>query len=156
MFRLKAIAYAKSRKVVFDDCSDHEQFTRTVAVISKEITKWIKRLRKNTGSPLRYLIVVEKHKSGDPHFHLLIHEVDEDQPVLHRHLNQLWTYGFDHFKLVEGDKAANYVCKYLSKSLLARVRASKRYGAYNDLIIIETGGKRDAMTLKQLTRNSVF
>lgn len=110
--------------------SDDEMFTFRCKAISPEITKYFKRLRKNTNAKLRYCLVSEKHKSGDPHFHALIHEVDAGLPVTYRELTQNWGLGFSTFKLVEDKRAAFYVSKYLSKSLLSRVRASQGYGKF--------------------------
>ena len=46
-----------------------------------EITKYFKRIRKNSDAPLRYILVQEQHKSGLPHFHALIHERDAARPI---------------------------------------------------------------------------
>src|SRR3546814_14343122 len=35
------------------------------------VTDWLKRVRSVTGVPLRYLLVVEPHDDGFPHFHIL-------------------------------------------------------------------------------------
>lgn len=43
-------------------------------------------------------------------------------------LRRNWTLGFTKFQLAETERAASYLCKYLSKSMMARVRASYRYG----------------------------
>lgn len=111
----------------FDALSAHEQFGLRCTAIGEEITKWLKRIRFNSGAELRYVIVAERHVSGDPHFHLLVHE--RAQPVKKRQLQEGWKLGFSAFKLCEGDRAAFYVTKYLTKSSAARVRASLRYGA---------------------------
>jgi len=94
----------------------------------KAAQKYMKRLRKELGvKTLRYLLVVENHKSGLPHIHCLIHETAG--PITKRTLQRQWTDGFTQFKLVhnEGLKVGRYVSKYLSKSN-ARVRASRLYG----------------------------
>lgn len=103
---------------------------------SKEVTKFLKRVRKNTGAPLRYLIVCEEHKqklAGLPHYHLLVHQSDPLKPVTYRDLAGQWKWGFSNFKLVDdgeltNQQAAGYVTKYLVKSMSARVRASIDYG----------------------------
>jgi hypothetical protein len=80
---------------------------------------------------MRFLLVAEAHKTGLPHYHALIHEVDPERPVRSRILRQQWTLGFSQCKLVaQGDetKSASYVAKYLAKSAAARVRASQGYG----------------------------
>ena len=91
-----------------------------------EITLALKRLRKATKLHPRYLLVWEAHQSGLPHAHMLIHETDGE--VKHRQLKEMFTAGFTHFKLALDERAATYLVKYLSKSMLARVRASIDYG----------------------------
>jgi hypothetical protein len=104
-----------------------ERFRYLARPLLQEATRWLKRVRRSTGVPLRYLLVTESHKSGDPHLHVLMHEPED--PVTKRMLASKWRVGFSQFKLVESDeRAAVYVCKYLAKSALTRVRASRRYG----------------------------
>ncbi len=105
--------------------SHAETFRLAADELGKEVTRWLKRLRKS--GPLRYLLVFEAHKDGFPHVHLLIHE----QEYMHRKaaLEAQWRIGFSHWRLVEREpSAAIYVCKYLAKDALARVRASQSYG----------------------------
>lgn len=112
----------------FDKLDSVERFALHHAEISKEITLWLKRLRKQKDVRFRYVIVVEAHKSGLPHYHCLLHEVTTT-PLRHAVLSNSWPHGFVHFKLVDDtDKTVSYVCKYLAKSALARVRASVSYG----------------------------
>lgn len=104
-----------------------EQFKETVKQINPELTKFLKRARKNSGAVLRYLLVTEAHKSGLPHFHLLLHEHEHTATKVV--LEAAWKLGFSKFKLVDQDKRASvYVCKYLAKSAITRVRASGKYG----------------------------
>lgn len=105
--------------------SPAEEFNARWGQLGSEVTKWLKRVRAK-GCAFVYLTVVEAHKSGLPHVHLLIHE---RSAVTHRALTEAWHLGFSHAKLVEGPKAALYVTKYLMKSAMARVRASQRYGS---------------------------
>lgn len=113
--------------VVWETLSSEERFTRHHQVIGEELTRWLKRIRKESGAKLRYCLVVEAHKTGLPHYHLLIHEVTA-VTVKHRTLSEQWKLGFSKFNLVTDKRAAGYVCKYLSKNAGARVRASSRYG----------------------------
>lgn len=108
------------------DFSEDKVFEETVGFISPEITRFLKRVRKV--APFRYLLVTEKHKSGLPHFHMLLHEYAG--AISKRVLEDKWRYGYSHWRLVEtGDaRACGYVCKYLAKSALTRVRGSKDYG----------------------------
>lgn len=104
------------------------QFREVHAEISRDLTLWLKRIRKESGATLRYCLVAEAHKSGDPHYHVLVHETVGGGSVKERQLRQQWTLGHSKFNLVTDKKAAAYVAKYLSKSSLARVRASIDYG----------------------------
>lgn len=98
----------------------------------KLVTKFWKNVRKPQAGEepiqLRYLLVAERHISGLPHYHALVHEVAGN--VTYRRLSSRWTrYGFFHGKLVDNKlKAARYLTKYVAKSNLCRVRASERYG----------------------------
>lgn len=112
----------------FDSLSFGEQFQERYKECSKEITKYIKRVRKESGVAFRTLIVCEHHKSGLPHFHLLVHERDAAGVVKHRTLSSQWQLGFEKWRVVSDLREATYLCKYLSKASVARVRASAAYG----------------------------
>lgn len=101
-------------------------FRESVVVLNKELTLFLKRVRKV--ERFRYLLVTEAHKSGLPHFHILIHEYEGR--ISKRDLEDKWRFGFSHWRLVPtGNEAAcGYCCKYLAKSALTRVRASEDYG----------------------------
>lgn len=93
--------------------------------ISKEITKYFKRLRKS-GLKFRYVLVTEAHKDGYPHYHALVHEVSAQIPK--QKLEEQWPFGFTTFRLVKDMKAAYYIAKYLAKDARTRIRASQGYG----------------------------
>lgn len=102
-------------------------------IISQEFTRYFKRVRWESGAKLQYILVCEAHQSGLPHYHALVHEVTEFQPVRKEILRAQWTLGFSRFKLVEVEsksirKSARYAAKYLAKDTRARVRASRGYG----------------------------
>lgn len=107
---------------------------------------------------LRYLLVAERHDGATtslemrdrPHFHILLHTNTPNRLVrgspfsgdgewyVNRKkqifvsdsawLRTQWTFGFTKFELATSSRAAWYVCKYISKSLDCRVRASQGYG----------------------------
>lgn len=118
----------------WDTLDVETQFKLHAQEQSPDLTCWLKRIRKRSGSPLRYILIAEAHKTGLPHYHALVHEQSATQPILHRHYgfgqNDLtsWPHGHGHARLVTDAKDAVYVCKYLSKSALVRIRASKAYG----------------------------
>ena len=112
----------------FDALSPAEQFAERMTEVGREVTRYLKRVRKESGARVRYLLVAERHKSGQPHLHIMVHEADQERPVRYATLANQWKLGFVHFKLAQNTKTAAYVCKYIAKALLARVRASLRYG----------------------------
>lgn len=112
----------------FDAETERLEFSELVAAAGGDLTRYVKRIRKQSGAKMRYLIVAEAHKSGDPHFHALIHETDPNMPIRKAVLKGQWTHGFSQIKLVEDPSVAWYLCKYLSKDLKTRVRASLKYG----------------------------
>lgn len=128
VFECRAASAMGSRGSLWSLATDDVQFKARCSEFGKELTKYFKRIRKNTEVPIRYILVAEAHKSGLPHFHALIHETS-DKRVSWRDLSKEWTFGFSKFKLTDNDpKTARYVTKYLSKQALARVRASLHYG----------------------------
>lgn len=112
--------------------SGEEMFARRCEVLFSDIQRMLKRIR-HAGAKIRYMVVAEAHRSGDPHFHMLLHEVQrftEDAYDTYALVKREWTGGFADMSGVDrGDtKAVRYLCKYLSKAMAARVRASVGYG----------------------------
>lgn len=123
--------YAADRALqnaISDRCDPTNIFKAMCNEVTPEITRWLKRLRKNSGALVRYMLVAERHKSGMPHWHCLIHEYSGAVPK--RTAQEAWRYGFSQFKLVDENdtKAVRYVCKYVAKEASARIRASRHYG----------------------------
>lgn len=112
----------------FDSLSKVAKFSALVSVHGRELTRFLKRVRKNSRAPIRYLVVAEAHKSGLPHFHMLIHEPDALRPVRKEVLKDAWHGGFAKWVLMHDSRSAVYLCKYLAKDALTRVRASFHYG----------------------------
>jgi len=108
-------------------------FAARSKVFGKEITKYLKRLRKQTKTKIRYLLIAERHDGSDtsefmrgrPHYHMLLHE--QDIAVTKRVIQAQWAHGFTDAKLADTG-ASWYVSKYITKASQARVRASLRYG----------------------------
>lgn len=136
----RARAAEAAQGVDYDQLPPAERWALWVAQIQPEITKYLKRVRSeglrkagfrdvSAVKPYRYLLVTEKHKSGVPHFHALVHEVSPDIPVRKATLDGQWTLGLiRQWRLVDDTRPAHYVCKYLAKDALTRVRASIAYG----------------------------
>lgn len=135
----------------FDALDADKQFRAKHSVISKEITKFVKRVRTNSGANIRILCVAEAHKDGEPHYHLLIHEMRQDQPVRKKILKAAWGWGHTDWQLCRSSRAASYVCKYLTKSSLARVRASLHYGETSS----DIGGADTAPAVKIETSHTL-
>lgn len=95
----------------------------------RELTLFFKKQR-FAGWKFRYLAVVEPHKSGRPHIHVLLHDLST-RPITKRQIGMKWTAGFWKAKLVDDPvRAVKYTVKYMFKDgLLARVRASIKYGS---------------------------
>ena len=110
------------------DAASDDNFLDRHRQISRYFTLYFKRLRKASRSKIRYMLVAEHHADGWPHYHVLVHE--RGKPVTKRELQGLWPYGFTHFKLIDrtDKKVPGYICKYISKQALARIRASLKYG----------------------------
>lgn len=103
----------------------------------KAATDMFKRMRKH-GLNFRYVLVTEKHKSGLPHWHAILHEMTEGT-FTSRSLSgnqkegipsRWWPHGHLHCRLLppNNHKVAWYVCKYVSKDAENRIRASLSYG----------------------------
>lgn len=126
---------ASTRKRNFWSADVVKKFETQAQLLGIEVTKYLKRVRKNSGCQFRYLLVTELHASANtdaikymrPHVHLLIHEF-AGQPIAKRLLDGAWGHGFAQWRLVADVRAAWYVSKYISKASDARVRASIDYG----------------------------
>lgn len=140
VMRMRASVRLREGGTDFESLPLADQLYELSAEYRREVTLYLKRLRKQTGAILRYLLVQEQHKSGLPHFHALIHEVNPDLPLRHAALTSQWKLGYTKFKLCEGVKTAWYVAKYLSKAVDNRVRASIGYG-FSKTILNRSGTK---------------
>jgi hypothetical protein len=97
-----------------------------------EVKRFWKRLRK-AGHVFKYILVFERHQSGLPHCHFLLHE--QGEPIPKRAIQAQWPFGHSNISIVGGksaraaapEKAAWYVVKYLTKSEQSRVIASLGY-----------------------------
>jgi hypothetical protein len=97
-----------------------------------DLQRYWKRLRK-AGHRFSYLVAIERHKSGQPHLHWLLHETAS--PIRKRELQAQWPFGYSKVVIVGGrskrsaspKRAAFYVVKYLSKSNQSRQIASAGY-----------------------------
>lgn len=117
----------------FSGLPEKQQFRLIERQGYKEVCKYWKRVRKDSGVRLRYILVAEAHSDGSLHYHALVHE--RGNQVRHHQLSKQWWGGFSKWKLVDKDttehRTAWYVTKYLTKSNLTRTRASVGYGQFS-------------------------
>lgn len=134
---------AQCRAGINQTWSPEHKFQKVAGELSRDVTRYLKRVRqplvKNGWEKVqfKYLLVAEAHARqaydgtiydfDRPHFHLLIHEM-ENQPIVHRRLKHHWPYISD-AKLVHSTRDCWYVTKYTAKEDgMSRVRASHAYG----------------------------
>lgn len=126
-----ALRHQASRGNRWESLTPDERFAAITAPMLREFQLYLKRLRK-TGAKLRYMVITERHTAGGdnhgkPHLHALIHELGE--PIRYKTLDKQWSVGFSSHKLVDSTGAAvAYACKYLTKDIANKPRASLRYG----------------------------
>ena len=154
--RLDAAVAAKAQKTgafVQTEWKPEDYFRERCEVFGRWISLWLKRVRvkeqrrrgKGSQAPdFSYLLVAEMHRSGRPHWHVLVHEprpyelIRADEYYVTRKgvvrvddaamVRKTWQLGFTQFELCRDSRSASYLCKYLAKDMLWRVRASQKYG----------------------------
>lgn len=136
-YRLECAAQARAlqRGWNWSEITDSQRFHHVAVAGFREVQLMLKRLREKTEARCRHLTVVERHTSGLPHWHMLLHECEGT--IGKRDISAQWRLGFSDAKLLHETEARAvwYVAKYLSKAD-ARVRASKHYGALNPSLTI--------------------
>jgi len=123
----------------------------------KLVTRYLKRLRKRAPFRCLLVTEAHKEGAsavaGRPHFHLLIHEKEYGSLISPDHVadcdgwcsrcnrfqkigevcdvanvRKQWPHGFTRVVRCHDARSAMYLCKYISKSMASRVRASLDYG----------------------------
>ena len=126
----------RRKQVTVDAFVCDARFDALREVFTTEAQRYFKRLRGKRGAHrFKYVLVFERHKSGLPHAHILLHECNG--PILKSWLVAKWPWGFVQANLVGGrarnaaspHKAAWYVSKYLTKSHQSRLIASIGYSS---------------------------
>lgn len=124
----------------YEDKTPEDQWKIRNTLFYKEVSLYLKRVRKGVYKKppprLKFFCVIEKHKDGFPHAHLLIFEKSIDAPASEKLLRvRWWPNGFAQAKLVgkgggaDGQKAIRYATKYLSKDASFVVRGSVKLGS---------------------------
>lgn len=105
--------------------------------LAKKMTVWLNNVKKRRSKDLKYLIVPEKHKDGAFHFHGLVANIGNlrlvDSGVKDQKGRKI--YNVEDYKLgfttateiTDTKRAANYITKYITKSLAIVTRDRKRY-----------------------------
>lgn len=130
----RAIEFASAKVGDWNSLSTAERVSIMDMLMATELQKYLKRVRKSSNAPIRYLQVVEPHtaKRGGgahkemPHWHLLVHETVA-RATSKLLLRASWKLGFTHARLAKGEDPL-YVAKYAAKQAFGRLRASQRYG----------------------------
>lgn len=121
------LRYQAVAKMVARGNGDEPDFAALASEYAAEVTKFLKRVRIKTGAALKYLLVCEQHKDGEPHYHLLVYEQTVSDVVTHKTLSTEWRCGFSNWKLANA-RSIKYVTKYVTKGTSSRVRASEHFG----------------------------
>lgn len=105
----------------------------------KKLTVWLNNVRKRKATGLKYIVVPEPHKDGAWHFHGLFADCSgltfSDSGITDK--NGRRVYNIADYKLgwctatrvSSSQKAANYICKYVTKDLASKTAGKKRYWA---------------------------
>lgn len=116
---------------------------------AKKITKWLNNLKQRKCPNLKYLLVPELHPKYNVryHFHGLLANTQGFDFVDSGHVDKFgeiiyninnWKIGFTTAeKIRDSDRAAMYVCKYISKDLLVTAKYRKRYFCSDNSIRVE-------------------
>lgn len=121
------LTYHPHRFIHLATRSNDEKFNLSAQIALGDVTRYLKRIRK-AKAKIRYMYVVEPHKTGLAHVHMLMFE---QSGVTKRLLETQWKHGFSQWRLcVEAHHAAMYCAKYASKSG-QKLRASSKFGKKN-------------------------
>lgn len=126
--RFLLLSEARARYADFDGWSPDRRCNTLADIAYTEVQRYLKRVRKESGATIKFMVVAEKHQDHTPHFHILVHEVDDKNTVGERTLRKQWTWGHSKFNVAKDEKAVFYATKYIAKDAITRVRASKGYG----------------------------
>jgi hypothetical protein len=117
---LPDVTYLEFQELHDDDCEKQRLKKLAAEHLRRCFSKLRVYLGREYGTSIKYICVLELHKSGMPHLHLLI-----DRYIRINWLRRTWTCvggGFEvKIKYVQVRSAAAYISKYLSKQLSMKV-----------------------------------
>lgn len=117
----------------------------------RQVSELAKRLRKIYGS-FEYCRVLEEHKSGFPHFHLVVRSPFIEQTELSRHWCELTdAFIVDIRKIDPKRKVARYIAKYLSKTPTLSL-TNRRVTNSRNFWKKEEKDDHEPLTLEQISR----
>lgn len=104
----------------------------------KKLKNWIDNVMRGSGQNVKYLAVPELHKSGRIHFHMLVSGIDlimNDSG--HKTKSGLTIYNLGQYRwgfttaiqIYETNGISKYICKYITKELIATTKGKRRYWA---------------------------
>lgn len=103
-----------------------------------EFGRFARKLKREFGTDISYISVVEIHKSGRPHIHAVISGIPKHILQTERQTRQIaniWGNGYIDIKLIQKPSLAvgTYIAKYISKDFIAVSQGKKRYVASRNL-----------------------
>jgi hypothetical protein len=158
---------AKRYKYLIGQLAEREQLTRfltltldpaqiqgdSVRYLRGVFNKFRLYLRRQYGKPVKYIAVLEFHKSGIAHLHLVV-----DRYIPWEWIKQSWSAlgggNVVFIKYVDAHRISRYLSKYLTKDLLLSApKRSRRVTTSRSLHLIE---KKDADGSWTLFKQSIF
>lgn len=148
-----------------------------------EIQRYLKRLRKRAPLRYLQVAEAHREGeslvAGRPHFHLLVHEVELGTLVRpgeyrvenghcprcdrwhksafelcdHAFVRTQWPHGYTKVVRCVDEKTAYYLCKYMSKAMEVRVRASLDYGDWRPGLAVQARAGSETIELDKLNEN---
>lgn len=107
-------------------------------VCCKKLKNWIDNVMRGSGKNVKYLAVPELHKSGRIHFHMLVSGIDLIMiDSGHKTKSGLTIYNLGQYRwgfttavqVYETNGISKYICKYITKELIASTKGKRRYWA---------------------------
>lgn len=113
-------------------------------ICSKTVRQWVSNIRKKYSPDLKYIIVPEQHKDGAWHFHGLFANIGDLKLVdsgktVEKSGDKIYNFGNYKLgwstatKIKDTNKAANYIVKYITKSLVGSTKSKQRYWVSQNL-----------------------